>query len=124
MKLLLFIITSTFLITIQGCKSIQVIDKSRQDKTTTSLDNSENLIWIKHRAGNQCEKTIFSDLSSALFFLNGYDIVVHDSKKINFVTCSSCGCPSSLHFAVKISRADLEKVKNLGWSLYDNKKKL
>jgi hypothetical protein len=113
MKNLFFIIILIFFSALIGCKSIQTINKSAEYS-----DNDENYtIWISHISGIQCRITYFTDIETAVNFLKKNGIAVLNSRELHFFTCCACGCPSNLHFAVKIRTIDFGKALSLGWSI-------
>jgi hypothetical protein len=53
-------------------------------------------------SGIQCKIAYFSNLESAVSYLNDNDIKTVSSMELATNTCYACGCPSGLKFAAKI----------------------
>lgn len=78
-----------------------------------------NTVWVLYPVGVQCEDASSGKYKSeqdAEAGLTAAGIIVYDVTTTDLMVCTACGCPTSVHYRVKINETDLNKAVSLGWT--------
>ena len=75
-------------------------------------------IWMSVPMGEQCaEPIMYPTMQDAVLVLLSEGIAVFDQRTDNLMVCSACGCPTSIHYSMKILATDQAEAEELGWQL-------
>lgn len=73
-------------------------------------------IWVVKPAGEQCAESLdYATEQDAVASLEAAAIETLSAKTVEFMVTSSCGSPTSTHYAVEINAADLATAEALDW---------
>lgn len=77
----------------------------------------DGFIWMLLPVGIQCEddSSPYADLAAAVDGLTAVNVRTGQSEMTDLMVCSACGCPSSAHYRVQVSVADVNAARTLGW---------
>jgi hypothetical protein len=77
----------------------------------------DGFIWMLLPVGIQCEddSSPYADLAAAVAGLTAVNVQTGQSETTELMVCSACGCPTSAHFRVQVSVADVNAARILGW---------
>ncbi len=78
----------------------------------------DGFIWMLLPVGVQCEDdaNTYTDLQDAVAGLTAVSVQTNQSEITELMVCSACGCPTSAHYRVQVSVADVNAAQALGWN--------
>ncbi|MCB9422394.1 MAG: hypothetical protein H6667_21505 [Ardenticatenaceae bacterium] len=77
----------------------------------------DGFIWMLLPAGVQCEDdaSTYADLQDAVAGLTAVSVLTGQIEVTELNVCAACGCPTSAHYRVQVSVADVGVAQTLGW---------
>lgn len=78
----------------------------------------DGFIWMLLPVGVQCEDDAnrYTDLQDAVAGLTAVSVQTNQSEITELSVCTACGCPTSAHYRVQVSVADVNAAQSLGWT--------